>query len=192
MLMSNGSIKILAAATLGLCVVARTCPTCGPFAEGPGAGVIAADGLTKQSLAALPDNAVLEHKGARFTKADFVSRAMKGHADAAARRQALAAQDRAKFQAYRAKFYSDQRARLQQKNAAFGAEVGRRRQALAVQMTPQRQALHREAFDLIGRAQHASPAEKAQLNTRAGQILQQLGGPAPAMPVAPGAPMNLR
>ncbi len=76
-------------------------------------------------------------------------------------------------------------------NAKFRAEA--LQQTHAAQMTPQRRALLREAWDLVGRLKHASPAEQAQLDQRAAEILQQLRGSGPPAPAGSNVgPMNLR
>ncbi len=184
-MISVRSVIILAATAFALAMLAApNCPTCGQ--------AVKPDALTKQQFDALPDSAVLDHNGARLIKGEFRTRQMKGQADAQARLQALAAQDRAKFQEYREKFLQSQQAKLQQKNATFRAEVARRKQALAAQMTPQHQALLREAFDLVGRARSAPPPERAQIDQRAAEIVEQLGGSPPAMPGSIARPMNAR
>jgi hypothetical protein len=58
-------------------------------------------------------------------------------------------------------------------------------------MTPQRQALYREASDISMRSRNASPAERAQLNQRAAMALEQLRGSAPSSANIRG-PMNHR
>ncbi len=193
MLMNSRTIKCLAAAGLSLFLIApRAGGQAPPAGAAPAGGAIRAEGLTQQQFDALPDSAVLQHKGVRFTKGEFRARALGAHAQAEAKRQSLGAEKRAKFEAYRSKFLTNQQAKLQQLNAGFRAEVTRLQQHHAAQMTPQRQALHRQAWDLVGRARKAPPAERAQFDQRAAQILQRLGGPAPA-PAGPGPPpMNVR
>jgi hypothetical protein len=181
--------QTLIVAVLGVISMAPNCPTCGISAYGPNGAAVSTNGLTAQQFNGLPDSTVLERKGVRMTKAEFGARLIKGRADAEARRRAFLANDQAKFQAYRARYFSDRRARLQQQNARFQAEVAHRRQLQASQMTPQRQALYRESWDLLGRAKHSPPAEHAQLDQRAAQIMGQLRGSSP-VPENVRGPMN--
>ena len=177
-----------AAAVLGLTMMAPNCPTCGPRPDQARSSnvMITVGGLTKPQFDALPANAIVMQKGKRIAKSEIIARAAKERADATARRQ----QRVRDFQAHRARVLSDDQAKLRAKNAKLYAELTWLHQA-QVAMSPQRQALEREARDISMRSRNASPAERAQLNQRAAMALRQLRSSAPTSPNIRG-PMNNR
>jgi hypothetical protein len=188
-MINTRTLTSLAAAVLGLTMMAPNCPTCGPRPDqAPSSNVmITVGGLTKPQFDALPANAIVMQKGGmRMTKSEIVARATKQRADAMALRQ----QRLRDFQAHRARVLSDDQAKLRAKNAKLYAELTRLHQA-QVAMSPQRQALEREARDISMRSRNASPAERAQLNQRAAMALRQLRSSAPTSPNIRG-PMNNR
>ncbi len=191
--MMSARTVTIAVAVLSLSLIAPTRPARGqPAGAAPQAGAIRAEGLTQQQFDALPDSAAIEHKGVRITKGQLRARAASARAQAEAKRNAARAQRKAKFEANRANFLATQHARLAEKLSKFRAEVVRLQQVRAARMTPQRQALHREAWDLVGRAKNAAPAERPQLDQRAAEILQQLRGSGPPAAGPGHAPMSVR
>jgi len=67
-----------------------------------------------------------------------------------------------------------QAAKLQADRAKAMAEFTRLRQAAATPQARQLEAIKEEAAQLYERSKHASPAEQAQIEQRARQLLQQL------------------
>jgi hypothetical protein len=143
-------------------------------------------GLTKPQFDALPANAIVMQKGKRIAKSEIIARAAKERADSMARGQ----QRVRDFQAHRARVLSAEQAKLRTKNARLYAELTRLHQ-VQVAMSPQRQALYREASDISMRSRNASAAERAQLNQRAAVALRQLRGSARTSPNIRGS-MNHR
>ncbi len=86
-------------------------------------------------------------------------------AQAEAKAAAAAAKAQAEFEADRAKFLDAEKAKVR--------TAGRRPAAPA--QSPQLDAIRREANQLAERVRTASPAEQAQIEERAAQLLQQLG-----------------
>lgn len=188
-MINTRTLTNLAAAMLGFAMMAPNCPTCGtrPGQARPSNVIITVSGLTKPQFDALPDNAIVMQKGTRITKGEINARAEKARADATALRQ----QRVRDFQAHRARVLSDEQAKLRAKNAKLWAELARLHQIQVASMTPQRQALYREASDISARSRNASPAEREQLNQRAAMALEQLRGSAPSSANIRG-PMNNR
>ncbi len=187
-MINTRTLTSLAAAVLGLTMMAPNCPTCGPHPgqARPSNAIITASGLTKPQFDALPANAIVMQKGMRTTKGEIIARAAKERADATARRQ----QRVRDFQAHRARVLSAEQAKLRTKNARLYAELTRIHQ-VQVAMSPQRQELERETRDISTRSRNASPAEREQLNQRAAVALRQLRSSAPTSPNIRG-PMNNR
>jgi hypothetical protein len=129
----------------------------------PGPQVLRADQLTRQQFEVLPDTAVIESKGQRMTKAQIQTKAMKSK-EAIAKVQASARDAQAKFEKRLAQFLQQRQAKLQADNAKAMAEVARLRQVAAIE---------EEGAKLWQRAQRAAPAERAQIEQRARQLLQQ-------------------
>jgi hypothetical protein len=96
-------------------------------------------------------------------------------AEAEVKAKTAAATAQAAFEADRAKFLQGQKAKLEAENAKVRAEVSRlRQQRPAPAQSPQLDAIRREAGQLLERSKTASPAERAQIDQRAAQLLQQL------------------
>ena len=154
-----------------------------PAPAGAGGGVSApqvlkADTLTKQQfeqqLKRLPDNAVIESKGQRMTKAQIRAlAAQKGQANQA-KAQAALSQANAAFEERRAQLEQQHQAKLQADNAKAMAEFTRQSQAGGPAASLQLEAIQEEAAQLFERSKRASPAEQAQIEQRAAQLLQQL------------------
>lgn len=139
----------------------------------PGPQVLRGGQLTKQQFEALPDTAVIEVKGQRMTKAQIRAKAAKSQ-EAMAKGQAVARQTEAQFEQRRIQFEQQQQAKLQADNAKAVAEFTRQSQASGPAASPQLDAIQEEAAQLHERSKRASPAEQAQIEQRAGQLLQQL------------------
>jgi hypothetical protein len=188
-MINTRTLTSLAAAVLGLTMMAPNCPTCGsrPDQARSSNVMITVGGLTKPQFDALPANAIVMQKGGmRISKSEIIARATKQRADAMALRQ----QRVRDFQAHRARVLSAEQAKLRTKNARLYAELTRLHQ-VQVAMSPQRQALYREASDISMRSRNASAAERAQLNQRAAVALRQLRGSARTSPNIRGS-MNHR
>jgi len=129
--------------------------------------------LTKQQFNALPDSAVIDFRGTRITAGEARAKLKQAETEAQARAQGAAAQAQAKFEAYRAKFLQEQKAKLDAANAKVRAEIARLRQASAAAPLTQQQAIQREVVELLNRSKTATPAEQVQIEQRAGQLQQQ-------------------
>ncbi len=139
----------------------------------PGA-VVRGDQLTREQFEALPDTATIEVKGQRATKAQIRAKAAKGQ-EAQAKAEAASREGKAKFEARRAQFLQQQQAKLEADNGKVSAQLaGLRRPSVRPQTGRQREALQGEAADLINRSKTASPAERAQIEKRAVELLRQL------------------
>ena len=122
-MINTRTLTSLAAAVLGLTMMAPNCPTCGPHPgqARPSNAIITASGLTKPQFDALPANAIVMQKGMRTTKSEIIARATKQRADAMALRQKRVRD----FQAHRARVFSAEQAKLRRKNARLYAELTR-------------------------------------------------------------------
>ena len=132
--------------------------------------------LTKQQFDALPDTTVIDFRGTRITAGEARARIKQAETAAQAEAQAAAAQAQAKFEAYRAKFLQDQKAKLQDAHVKARAEIARLRKVGAAPLT-QQQTIQKEAVELLNRSKTAPPAEQAQIEQRALQLQQQYQQP---------------
>jgi hypothetical protein len=137
----------------------------------PSPQVVRGDQLTKQQFDALPDTAQIDFKGQRMTKARMRVREAKSQ-ETAEKVRALARQSRAEFQQRLIHFEQQRKAKIQADAAKAMGEFTRQSQAEARQF----KAIEAEAAQLYKRSEHASPAEKAQIEQRASQLLHQLQG----------------
>ena len=139
---------------------------------------LTAEQLTKEQFDRLPDTQPIEIKGQRMTAGGIRANRAKmrqARAEAEAKATAAAAKAQAEFEADRAKFLQEQKARLDTENAKVRAEVARlRQQRPAPAQSPQLDAIRREAGQLLERSKTASPAERVQIEQRAAQLRQQL------------------
>ena len=136
--------------------------------------VIRGDKLTKQQFEALPDTAVIEFKGKRMPKSEIRARAAKSK-EAMAKVPAAATKVRDKFEQRRALFEQQQQAKLTADNQKVNAELAKLNQGGGSGQDSRRAAVENEARELSQRYKTASPAEKAQIDRRAGELLRQLG-----------------
>jgi hypothetical protein len=137
----------------------------------PSPQVVRGDQLTKQQFEALPDTALINFKGQLMTKAQIRVRAAKSQ-EAMEKGHALARQTRAEFEQRLIHFEQQRKAKIQADKAKAMGEFARQSQAEARQL----KAIEAEAAQLYKRSERASPAEKAQIEQRASQLLQQLQG----------------
>ena len=143
-----------------------------PVQQLPTPAIIRGEQLTQQQFDALPDSAVIEFRGTRITAGEVRVKIKQAEIGAQAQAQAAAAQAQAKFEAYRAKFLQEQKAKLDAANAKVRAEIARLRQASAAAPLTQQQAIQKEAVELLNRSKTATPAEQIQIEQRAGQLQQ--------------------
>jgi len=131
--------------------------------------------IPAEKLKQLPDSHVIESQGKRITV---------GELRKIREAEARVAEDKAKsarieagaeLKTLQAKLAAETEAKLKSDHAKLMAELPRLRQAGAPAQAPQREAIQREAAQLYQRSKTASPAEKAQIEKRAGELLRQLG-----------------
>ncbi len=142
--------------------------------------------LTKEQFKALPDNAVIEHKGKRETKKQYVA---EQEQVAKARHEQIMKHIDAKYRAtgdaQRAKFVKIRKDQIEANNARLMAkikaentkrkQVASRTQPSSKALSPQYIAIQKEALQLYARSQKATtPDERKQIDQRAGQLVQQL------------------
>ena len=134
-----------------------------------------AEQLTKEHFDRLSDTQPIEIKGQRMTAGKIRANMRQARAEAEAKAKVAAAKVQAEFEAERTKFLQAQKAKLEAENAKVRAEVTRlRQQQPAPAQSPQLDAIRREAGQLLERSKTASPAERAQIEQRAAQLIQQL------------------
>jgi len=178
MFLKRGSVLVFIA-VCGLGLVAHTSvPTDAEAGVGASAPVLKADQLTarefRQQLKGLPDSAVVEYKGQRITVGEIRARAKQTLQAAAAKMQAAARQGQAQVEARRAQLDQQHQAKLQADGAKAMVEFTRLALVSATPQARQLEAIQQEAAQLLQRSKTASPAERAQIEHRAGQLLQQL------------------
>ncbi len=172
-------LRLARFASVGLCLGVIAYIASPPAARAGGPQVVRTDQLTKQQfyqqLKTLPDTAVVEAEGPRLTVGEIKAKSAQMHRTVAAKVEAVAREAQAKFAAHQAQFDQQQQAKLQASNAKAMAEVARLRQASGpVARSTQLEVIQQEAAQLFPRSKTASPAEQAQIEQRAGQLLQQL------------------
>lgn len=152
-----------------------------------GAVALRAEGLANKEFRArlkkLSDHDVVEVAGRQMTKAQFVSEIGKKSQRARARvKGENATQSQARFETLRSQFEAQQNTELESENMRVRAQFARvaqqwgpagasqvaRRQPLS-----ERESIRREAVELIRRSGAASPAERAEIEKRAQQLLQR-------------------
>jgi hypothetical protein len=135
------------------------------------------ENLTREEFDSLPENRVVEVGGVQTTKREYLARLERQHDEALSKLRAAAIEARAMLEAKRDKFLQNQVARIEKDNAktlARFAESGRQRRSIA--QSAGFNAIRKEATELERRSQTASPAEQAQIEQRAWELLQQLQG----------------
>lgn len=123
------------------------------------------DQLTKKQLLTLPDTAVIEVQGRRMTVGQIKTRAAQRHTELEAKSRAWALQAQSRFAARRAQSVQRQQATWAANRIKANAEVARLRQVAAIQA---------EAAQLFHRSSRAAAGERAQIDQRAAQLVQQL------------------
>ena len=160
---------------LGVCLVAQVALLQIAHAGSAAAPhVLRADQLKKGQLKTLPDTIIIEFEGQRLTVGAIRARARERDREAAAKAQVAAGQVKAKLEQRRIQFEQQRQAKLQADNARAMAEFTRQSQASGPAASPQLDAIQQEAAQLFERSKRASSAEQAQIEQRAGQLLQQL------------------
>ena len=129
----------------------------------------------RAKLKSMPDNTPVESKGQRITLGEVRAKEKQMVAAAAAKMKAAAAQSKVKFDEYTARFNEKQQAKLKADNQKVNAEFARLNQGGGSGQDSRRAAVENEARELSQRYKTASPAEKAQIDRRAGELLRQLG-----------------
>ncbi len=131
--------------------------------------------LTKQQFDALPAGHAIEVGGQRTTKGEFLARMERERTAALARMRAKTSQALARFEAKRAQLLQQQKAEIDAHNqkvrAAFAAH---RTQRGGLVRSAAHEAIRQEARELLERSKTASPAEQAQIEQRAGELLKRL------------------
>jgi len=175
-----GKIAIAGLTTVGF-VLGLVADAANPPSAVAGGGVSApqvlkSDALTKQQfdqqLKRLPDNAVIESKGQKMTKAQIRALAAQKGQQNQARAQTGLNQAGVAFEQRRSQLEQQHQAKLQADGAKAMAEFTRL--SLAPAVSAQREVIQQEAAQLFQRSKTASPAEQAQIEQRAAQLLQQL------------------
>lgn len=132
---------------------------------------IRGDQLTPQQFKALSDDAVIEFEGKNSTAGEFRAKARQQQQEFNSE-GAAANKGQKEGDAKKAKFLQDQKAKLDAENAKVMAQLARMRQSGGG--VPEN--IKQEANQLRERSKNASPAEKAQIEQRAGELLRQLQG----------------
>jgi len=142
--------------------------------------------ITKEQFSALPGDAVIEHKGQKLTKTQFISQMAQEKAAIKAEHERDLPKMRAKLQAAakakQAEFTKAHKDKVRANNEKLMAEVRKKnvgRQTTSSKSIPEAHArqyltIQKEARDIYTRAKKVSPAERKQLDQRAGQLAQQL------------------
>ncbi len=130
--------------------------------------------MTKEQYEKLPDTAMIDVKGRQITKGQYRSE-MKQKAEQRLEkaRPVMSGKAKANFEAVRAQFLKDEKAKLDAHNGKVTAEFERLRQGGA-ESSSRLKAIQDEANQLSIRSRTASPSEKAQIDKRAGELLQQI------------------
>jgi len=144
-----------------------------PTQQPPGATVFKADQLTKEQFKQLPDSAVIEFQGQRTTKGEFRAKMEQARNAAMMEAQAQASQAEARRAAHRARFLQRQQVELDAASAKVQVELARLGQAGSHAQISQMEGVQQKAANLCARSKTASPAEQAQMEREAGELLKQ-------------------
>jgi len=128
--------------------------------------VLKGEQLTKEQFKALPDNAVIEFKGQQKTKGQIIAEEEQKSKQALAKLKNVS---KPQFEAARAKFLQEQKAKLDADNAKAKAEFERMKTKFSKYAE-----IKNEAMQLQGKSKTAPPAEQEQIEKRANELLQQL------------------
>ncbi len=128
--------------------------------------------MTKEQYEKLPDTAIIDFKGREITKGQYRSE-IKQRKEVAKARPATGSEAKANFEPVRAQFLRDEKAKLDTHNAKVNAEFERLRQR-AAETSSKFKAIQDEANQLSIRSKTASQSERAQIDKRAGELLQQI------------------
>jgi len=122
--------------------------------------------LTKEQFKALPDNALIEFKGQQKTKGQIIAEEEQKSKQALAKMKNVS---KSQFEAARAKFLQEQKAKIEAANAKAKADFNRLKANSAKYA-----AIKQEALQLFNKSKTAPPAEQEQIEKRANELLQQL------------------
>jgi hypothetical protein len=148
-----------------------------------GQGPIKAELLKREDFDRLPDQQEIEVQGQKTTAGEVRARAREQAASAEAKAKQGASDTKSKFDAARTRFLQDQKASVEAANARARAQSPRSK-AAGPTASPQFQAIRQEAIQLNERSKTASPAERAQIEARAAELLgklQQIGVAVPSL-----------
>lgn len=168
------AVAVLASVLLHLPVEAQS-------VHDTGGQVVKAGQLTKQQFKALWADQVVEVKGRRATIRELRAAAELRRKQGLAQTQARAGQEKAKFEARRAEFLQKQKATLQADNAKVRAQLAQLGRGSGLGQTT-RQEIEEEARQLSAGSKTALPAEMAEIEKRAAELLLLLSG----LPSRPG------
>lgn len=131
--------------------------------------------MTKDQFKALPDSAVIEFKGKQMTKGQFISEMNQKSREMAEKAKAeMKSKRMAEFEARRAKFLQQEKQRITANNAKVRGEFERLKQQASSAKAKQFTAIRQEAIQLNNKSKNANPAEQAQIEKRAEELLRQL------------------
>jgi hypothetical protein len=140
--------------------------------------LIKTDALTEQQFRRqfrrLPDAAVIEIEGRRATVGELRAESVRRQREAAARLEAATRQARAAVESRRLELERRQQAQLEADNARALAEFSRLTAAPDAARAQRFEAIREEASRLRARAPRASPAERARIEARAAELLEEL------------------
>ncbi|HZY31648.1 MAG TPA: hypothetical protein VFF86_08415 [Candidatus Methylomirabilis sp.] len=159
----------------------------------PGVVTLRAEGLTNKEfrtrLKGLSEHDIVEISGRKMTKAQFRNEIEQKRKKAWALVKGNAAQFqlrlealRGEFEALRGEFEAQQKATLEASNARARAgfarlaqqwDPGAASQVARMGASSERETVRREAAELMRRVERASPAEQAEIEKRAQQLLQR-------------------
>jgi hypothetical protein len=131
--------------------------------------------MTKDQFKALPDSAIIEFKGKQMTKGQFISEMNQKSREMAEKAKAeIKSKGMAEFEARRAKLLQQEKQRIAANNAKARAEFERLKQQASSAKAKQFAAIRQEAIQLNNKSKNANPAEQAQIEKRAGELIQEL------------------
>jgi len=130
------------------------------------------EGLTKPQFDALPPDASITVHGATMTKKAFLAQQSAARDRFVKLRDGLQAKAKADFASRRAAFLKKQQSELSAANAKLAAEAQKLKAEEA--RSPNYAALSKEGAALVAKSRNASPAERAQFDKRAQEILDAL------------------
>jgi hypothetical protein len=138
-------------------------------------GNASAENLTKEQFMALPPDAVIDFKGSRMTKADFVSRKADEFEQAMKKARQMKAEAQKLFTARRAAFLLDQAVKLEDANRKVRAEVDRLVAADQASHGANWEDRKNQAAQILADAAKAPPGRRAEFEKKADELLAPNG-----------------